>query len=447
MSAPRATATGGAAARPLGPPRDATGRPSAALLALMGYWGYVSGIHGSVAPLLAASFGLGDAQVAALFSWIGVASLLALVVGRASDRIGRRRALLGCAAGLPLAAAASALAPSPGAYLAAQLAAFGLGSALLATVTVAVAERRSRGSAVPGATAARASPSPSARLCPSSRAPLSPSVPRDGAASGPSRCSRSSPCRGSRGGCRRTGGRAEPPRARATSETSAGSGVRSGLRALLAPAHRRRVLAALGAAIAISAAEAATRAWLFYHPVRSLGLAPRSATALLLVGGSLGLAGFRLGGRLADARGRRPALLAGGSLFALGVAGFYGATPPRGAAGLVWLGASLFALAAGGNAAIATFRAHAAELLPLPSRQLRRPPRRRRHPGWSLSMWAVATLTAPVGGIGHAVTCVVLVALPTAALLLRGLPETAVPARPASAHRPDPSPARSAQPA
>jgi len=100
LSSAHAAAPRGAAARPLAarPLRDAAGGPSAALLALMGYQGYTSGIHGSVAPLLAASFGLGDAQVAALFSWIGVASLLALLLGRASDRIGRRRALLACAA-------------------------------------------------------------------------------------------------------------------------------------------------------------------------------------------------------------------------------------------------------------------------------------------------------------------------------------------------------------
>jgi hypothetical protein len=205
-------------------------------------------------------------------------------------------------------------------------------------------------------------------------------------------------------------------------------GVRPGLRALLAPELRGRALYALGAVVAISAAEAAARAWLFYHPVRSLGLGEASATALLLAGGTLGLAGFRLGGWLADTRGRRPALLAGAALFAVGVAGFYGATPPPGAPGLVWLGLSLVALAAGGNAAIATFRAHAAELLPLPVRgsfggllavgaAL----------GWSASMGAVAALARPVGGIGHAVTCVVLLALPAAALLLRRLPETVAP--------------------
>jgi AAHS family benzoate transporter-like MFS transporter len=401
----------------------------------MAYWGYVSGIHGSVAPLLAASFGLGDAQVAALFSWIGVASLLALFVGRASDRIGRRRALLACAAGLPLASAASALAPSPESYLAAQLAAFGLGSALLATVTVTLAEtlpRESRsrghsraglalagGTALPLVACAGLAGHPEGWRAVWALAALPilalpwltrrlPQEPRPREASGGKRLT-----------------------------SSAGDGVAPGLRALLAPEHRGRALLALGAAVAISAAEAAARAWLFYHPVRSLGLSPRTATALLLLGGTLGLAGFRLGGWLADTWGRRPALLAGGSLFAIGVAGFYGATPPRSAAGLARLGVSLVALAAGGNAAIASFRAHAAELLPSAVRgsfggllavgaAL----------GWSVSMWAVAALAAPVGGIGHAVTCVVLVALPAAALLLRRLPETAAP-RSGPVYRPE----------
>jgi len=103
-------------------------RSAPALLGLMAWWGYLSGVHGSIAPLLARSFALSDAEIAGLFSWIGVASLLALALGRAADRIGRRRALLVCAAGLPLAAAASALAADPRAYLVAQLAAFGLGA-------------------------------------------------------------------------------------------------------------------------------------------------------------------------------------------------------------------------------------------------------------------------------------------------------------------------------
>ena len=381
----------------------------------MAYWGYVSGIHGSVAPLLARSFALSDGEVAALFSWIGAASLAALAIGRAADRIGRRRALLGCAAGLPIAAAASALAAGPVSYLAAQLAAFALGTALLALVTVCIAEElppgeRARGHGSAGlalaagtalpllATAALADRADAWRIVWALAALPVLALPWLAHAL---------------------------PEPRAFADLRPSGARQAGLRALFAPEHRRAALAALGAVVAIQGAEAAARAWLFYHPVRTLGLPPRTATALLVAGGALGLAGFRVGGVLADTYGRRPALLAGSALFAVGVAGFYGATPPPGAAGFVWLTASLAALAGGGNAALATFRAHASELLPSPVRgtfggllavggSL----------GFCLAMAAVAALAGPAGGIGHAVACVVLVALPAAALLLRRLPET-----------------------
>lgn len=398
--------------------RHESSRPAAAYLALMAFWGYVSGIHGSVAPLLARSFALSDGEVARLFSWIGVASLVALGLGCVADRVGRRRALLACGAGLPVAAGASALAPGPFGYLAAQLAAFGLGTALLATVTVCIAED------LPAAQRVRGHGSAGLALAVGSALPLLATALFAG-----------------RPDAWRIVWalavlpllglpwllRALPAETRHGREAAPTNGApRAGLRALLAPAHRGSALAALGAVVAIQGAEAAARAWLFYHPVRGLGLSPRSATAVLLVGGALGLAGFRLGGSLADTRGRRPALLAGSALFGVGVAGFYGATPPRGALGLAWLTASLVALAGGGNAALATFRAHAAELLPTPVRatfggllavggSL----------GFCLAMTAVAALAEPVGGIGHAVVCVVLVALPAAALLLRHLPETA----------------------
>jgi len=394
-------------------------RPAPALLGLMAWWGYLSGVHGSIAPLLARSFALSDAEIAGLFSWIGVASLLALALGRAADRIGRRRALLVCAAGLPLAAAASALAADPRAYLVAQLAAFGLGAALLALVTIVLAEE------LPPAERARGQGRAGLALAIGSALPLLAATALAGREDGwravwaigalplvaiPWLARRLPESRVARGP-RQANGSEPAPR-------------------LLCRAHRARTLHAFGAVLAMQGAEAAARAWLFYHPVRGLGLAPRHAGAVLLLGGGLGLAGFRLGGWLSDTRGRRPALLAGGALFAIGVAGFYGATPPPGPAGLAWLAVSLAALAAGGNAALATFRAHAAELLPAPVRgtfggllavggAV----------GWSLAMLAVRALAEPVGGVGHAVTCVVLVALPAAALLLRRLPETAPGAR------------------
>lgn len=391
----------------------AASRPPAALLLLMGWWGYLSGVHGSIAPLLAKSFALSDAELARLFSWIGLASLLALALGRAADRVGRRRALLLCSAALPFAAAASAAAAGPRSYLAAQLAAYGLGTALLSLGTVVVAE------ALPAAVSARGQARAALALAVGSALPLLAAAAlaeRPGGWRGVWALG-ALPLLALGWLARRL------PESRCWRRDDAVSGA---ARSLLGPAHRARALRAFGAVLAIQAAEAASRAWLLYHPVRGLGIAPRQATGVLLLGGALGLVGFRAGGWLADTRGRRPALLAGAALFCVGVAGFYGVAPPPGGAGLVWLTLSLAALAAGGNAALATFRAHAAELLPPPVRgtfggllavggAL----------GFCLAMLAVAALAERVGGVGHAVTCVVALALPAAAWSLRGLPETA----------------------
>ncbi|HEX2485516.1 MAG TPA: hypothetical protein VHQ66_09455, partial [Myxococcota bacterium] len=52
------------------------------------------------------------------------------------------------------------------------------------------------------------------------------------------------------------------------------------------------------------------------------------------------------------------------------------------------------------------------------------------------AMALVAALAAPVGGVGPAVACVVLLALPAAALLLRSLPDPGPPLSPPRRARP-----------
>ena len=50
----------------------------------------------------------------------------------------------------------------------------------------------------------------------------------------------------------------------------------------------------------------ATHSWLLFHPQRELGIAPLFATAIVIVGGALGIAGNPLGAWLSDRVGRRP---------------------------------------------------------------------------------------------------------------------------------------------
>ena len=90
------------------------------------------------------------------------------------------------------------------------------------------------------------------------------------------------------------------------------------------------------------------------------------------------------------------------------------------------LAASLFGIAVGGNAALVAFRALTSELFPT----------RLRGTaggllavggavGWLFAMLLTSALAVPLGGLAPAVALLVATALPTAAMLLLRLPETA----------------------
>ncbi len=389
----------------------------APLLGLMAYWGYVSGINGSVAPFLAESFGLGDSGIAGLMAWIGLSSLGALALGRQVDLIGRRRVLLFCFSALPAGAIASALAPSPGVYAAAQLFVYALGGTLLATVTIVICEegeqaRRARGQSRAGIAFAAATALPlllmaslsgfeagwrwvwAAAALPLLVAPL---LHR-----------RLEETRR----WREAEGRGEPAQVR--------------MRDVFEPRYRPRVLRALAAVVLVYAAEFATRTWIFYHPIRTLGLEPGVTTGVLVVCGGLGLLGFPLGGRCADRFGRRSTFAVGAAVFAISAIGYYGVSLHAGAWRLPVLAASLFGIAVGGNAALVAFRALTSELFPT----------RLRGTaggllavggavGWLFAMLLTSALAVPLDGLAPAVALLVATALPTAAVLLLRLPETA----------------------
>jgi MFS family permease len=182
----------------------------------------------------------------------------------------------------------------------------------------------------------------------------------------------------------------------------------------------------LGCALLVYGVEFSARTWLFYNPVRTLGLDPRRAGAVLLVCGGLGLVGFRLGGWLSDRWGRRGAFAASSGLFALSSAGYYGLSSHAGAWTVPVLGLSLLGLSTGGNAAVVAFRSLATELFPTRLRgTLAGWTAVCSALGWCGAMLATSWLSDALGGIGPAVTALILVALPAAALALAPLPETA----------------------
>jgi AAHS family benzoate transporter-like MFS transporter len=132
---------------------DRTGRRLAALVVSLCWLvvlfdGFDLFVYGSVLPRMLAdeNFALTAAQAGNLGSYATFGMLIgALTAGMATDRIGRKKVVIGCTVMFSLASAASALASTPGVFGAARfVAGLGLGG-LLPTVITLVAEYAPRG--------------------------------------------------------------------------------------------------------------------------------------------------------------------------------------------------------------------------------------------------------------------------------------------------------------
>jgi MFS family permease len=386
----------------------------AALFALLGYWGFVAGVNGAVAPLLAESFAASDAALASALGWIGFASLGALALGHVADRIGRRRVALAAAAGLPFAAAGAAMANSLTAYVAAQLVAYACGTTLLGVLIVLTAER------APGA----------ARAAEQGRAGLAFTI---GTALPLLICASIAPDAASHADRWRFVWAAAvapvvvlPLVARRMRESDRWRRIatRPRIPSPRAPSRDLRML--LAASTSIAAAEIAARSWLFFHAVRGLGVSPRRALAVIALGGAASLLGFAWGGRVADRHGRRFAFEAFAALFALGVVGYFGVSHGWAGDPTGLLVVSFAAMGVGGNAASTAFRSLATELAPTRARgRLAGALAVAQAAGWIASMFAISALASALGSIGFAVCALVLVAVGLAMVAVLAIPETA----------------------
>lgn len=390
-----------------------------ATLALMAWWGHAAGVNGAAAPLLAKSFGVSESALASSLGWIGLASLGALVLGRWADRVGRRRVALFASATLPLAAAASALATSLASYVVAQMLVYASGTTLLAALVVLVAEHASpderakaqaragvaflTGTAVPLIACAWLAPHGVAQaerwrwlwwmaVAPAVIWPFA------------LRSLRDAP---------RWVTRAADSEAPIAVETRGDRG-------------RVRLPILVSAAALIAAAEVASRSWLFFHAVATLGLSPRRALLVIATGGAASLLGFSGGARIADRYGRRIAFLGAASLFAFGATGYFGASLDVAGDPAALLLVSFAAMGIGGNAAITAFRAHATELTPVDRRgALAGSLAVANAAGWVAAMFVTSALAHALGSLAFAVTALVGVAVPAAIALVLWLPETA----------------------
>jgi MFS family permease len=192
---------------------------------------------------------------------------------------------------------------------------------------------------------------------------------------------------------------------------------------LFRPPYRGRAVAAVGAALFVQLGLVATQTWAVYHPVRALGVAPLVATAVVMAGGAVGLAGFPLGGRLADRLGRRGTFVLGTVVSTAAFLAYYGVPLGPGATGACAAAFATAMLAA--NVAAVAFRAAVTESFPTSLRGTLQ--------GWLTVAAALAgvaahagaaRLVAAFGALGPAISVLAVVALGAVVAVL-ALPETA----------------------
>lgn len=395
-------------------------RPERRMRTLYGLSAYA---HFGVAawPILAAGvaadFGLDDARVTFLG---GVASLGAFGtfgITRLADRRGRRRALLWSAAALPLFAAATALAPDQASFALAQIGVTALVGALMAIVTVCIAEEihdggRASGQAwfalygVLGAAlpllivTALGDRTDAWRFAWAAGALPILALPW----------------------IRRN---VVETRRFERAETT-GAAERTRAWTLFEGRHRRRAVGLLVAGTLRPVAITATLTWQIYHMASTLDLPGGMLLAVLAGGGVMGTLGLPLGARLANRWGRRPTAATFGALSVLAGVAFYWVPPDAAPHPGFWL-ALLFGVS---NGSLQIFgvadRCLDTELFPTAMRAT--------YAGWtriavavanSGSHFGVSALTGLLGGLVPAITALSLVTIALAlAVFLAVCPET-----------------------
>ncbi len=387
-----------------------------AVVLLLIYESYSLSIVGITSPWIAHSFHLDEAGIARLFAVISVSALGGLLLSRLADLVGRRRIMLLAAAATPPCALGAAIATRVPIFAAFQIVLFAMVGGAVSCATVMMAEelpveRRARGQALAGLASAIGG-GVGYVIIPllvkyhlSWRWMFAPSI--AGIALVPLLT------------------RMLPGSSRWRRAEQAGRISQSRVWGVFAPTYRRRAVTLLVCAALDTMAGTAVNSWLYFQAVSIIGLAPATASTIVVCGSAAGVLGFPLGAWSAERFGRVPTVVHLGIIAWLGAIGFYWGPPARLAFPTLWLGLayswfriSSAGMTVGANAAVT-------ELFPTALRGTMI--------GWQLfnvaifsilAQSAIAALTAPVGGLSRVVGCLALLGIPSALVFGAFIDET-----------------------
>jgi MFS family permease len=389
------------------------GRSIATVLA---FEGFTMSINGVGAPWIAKSFHLGESGIAGLFAWISLSALGALGLSRMIDRLGRRRMLLICMAGTAVSALAAAVSTNIAAFAVCEIALYAFIGATVSGCIVILAEElaieeRARGQSWGGL----------------------------GMGLGGGLCLLAMPMVASHHSWRwmlvmasamgvaalLRAARVIPESGRWQRAAASGTTSASSFYDAFGQLYRRRAITILVCYLLATITSVAATSWSYFHLVSVVGLAPGTASSMMLLGGGVGILGFPLAARSCERYGRIPTIFVAGFMTGLGALAFYWGPPAHLGLAWLWIGVTYCCFTAGLSAGQVGGNSLATELFPTAIRGAMM--------GWFALMAAAAAISAQtliavfaarLGGLSIVVGYLSLLAIPNAIIVALLLPET-----------------------
>jgi MFS family permease len=308
---------------------DAHGRATLrAVVVILSYQGYAFALLGVAAPFIANAFALDQSGIARMYAWISLNALGALILSRMADRIGRRRILLLALVATPLCSLGAALAMRTAWFITFEIVAYAAIGASITSSIVMLAEalpihQRSRGQGL-----ANLAIGGGGGLC-VILAPLIVrfdlswrwlfALPVVGVIFVPAMM------------------RMIPESQRWARAAASGVAERSRFYDIFGPLYRGRAIPLLIATLLGEVSGAAVPTWIYFHAVTVIGLSPAKGSAILLLGGTLSVAGLALGVWMSERIGRIRTIVVLGLAGVAGILAFYWGPPANYGWPTLWL--------------------------------------------------------------------------------------------------------------
>lgn len=376
-----------------------------AVFAVLCYQGYAFAILGVGAPFIATSFGLDQSGIARMYAWISLNSLGALILSRMADRVGRRRIVLISLIITPVCSLGAALSTRASWFIAFEMFVYAATGAIFASSLVMVAESLPIAYRAKGQGWANLATGTGGGLC-VILAPLFAYfgiswrwllvIPAGGIVAVPAIA------------------RMIPESRRWERAAATGAAAMSHYYDVFGPRLRWRTIPLMIATLLGEISGVAVASWVYYHAVTVVGLSPARGSVVLLVGGTISVAGLALGAWMSERFGRVHSIVVLGFAGMAGVLGYYWGPPPAFAFPTLWLLITYAWFATTGRGIIVAANSAVTELFPTALRGTIL--------GWLTlcvtfsavgAQVAIAVLARPLGGLSNVVGWLGLLTIPS----------------------------------